>query len=141
MQKIQGKTSIYTGVSWNSDHKKWETHLRHNGKRYHGGYFDNEEHAAMRVNLLCDEHGIIRKNLTIYERTDVIEKKIKSNIGQSKKESIIKTEEESTHYGFNNQCDNNFMKSEEKEKHHDTAVSSHKIQKRKRTKQLLNYKE
>ena len=50
--------------------------MRHNGKLYHGGYFANEEHAAMRVNLLCDEHGIIRKNLTIDEKTDVIQKVI-----------------------------------------------------------------
>ena len=69
-----------------------------------------------------------------------IPKKVKSNIDQSKKENIIKTEEESILYGFKNQCENNFMKSEEKEIHSDTAASSHKIQKRKRTKQLLNYK-
>jgi len=25
----------------------------HNKKTYYGGYFDNEEHAAMSVNLLC----------------------------------------------------------------------------------------
>ena len=50
--------------------------MNHNGKLYHGGYFDNEKHAAMRVNLLCDEHGIIRKNLTIDEKTDVIQKVI-----------------------------------------------------------------
>jgi hypothetical protein len=74
--EIQTKTSIYTGVCWNSDNKKWRVYLKHNGKRYHGGYFDNEKHAAMRVNLLCDEHGIIRKNLTIDEETDVIQKVI-----------------------------------------------------------------
>ena len=39
--------------------------MKLNGKVYYGGYFDNEEHAAMIVNLLCDEYGIKRKNLTI----------------------------------------------------------------------------
>ena len=61
----QNKTSIYTGVSWNSDNKKWQTNLCHNGKQYYGGLFDNEEHAAMKINLLCDEFGIKRKNSTI----------------------------------------------------------------------------
>jgi hypothetical protein len=60
--EIQNTTSIYTGVSWNSDTKKWKAQLKHNGKNYHGGYFDNEEHAAMKINLLCDEYGIKRKN-------------------------------------------------------------------------------
>ena len=69
-----------------------------------------------------------------------IHEKIKSKIDKSKKENIIKTEEENILYGFKDQCENNFMKSEEKEINNDTAVSSHKIQKRKRTKQLLNYK-
>ena len=65
-----------------------------------------------------------------------IHEKIKSDIDQSKKENIIKTEEESILYGFKDQCENNFMKSEEKESHNDTAASYYKIQKRKRTKQL-----
>jgi hypothetical protein len=39
--------------------------LKLNGKVYYGGYFDNEEHAAMRVNLLCDEYEKKHKNLTI----------------------------------------------------------------------------
>ena len=61
-------------MSWNSGNKKWQTYFRHDGKQNYGGCFDNEEHAAMRVNLLCDEHGIIRKNLTIDEKTNVIQK-------------------------------------------------------------------
>ena len=63
-------------MSWKASHKKWQTRLKNNGKKYFGGYFDNEEHAAMKINLLCDEHGIIRKNLTIGEETDVIQKVI-----------------------------------------------------------------
>ena len=73
---MKGKTSIYTGVSWRASHKKWQTQLRHNGNRYYGGYFANEEHAAMRVNLLCDEYGIKRKNLTIDIELDVTPKVI-----------------------------------------------------------------
>ena len=76
--EIQNTTSIYTGVSWNSENKKWETHLKHNGKKYFGGYFDNEEHAAMRVNLLCDEYGIKRKNPEIDIELDVTPKVIHS---------------------------------------------------------------
>ena len=65
-------------MSWNSENKKWETYLKHNGKQYSGGYFNKEEHAAIKVNLLCDEHGIIRKNLTINIELDVTSKVIHS---------------------------------------------------------------
>jgi len=54
--------------------------LTYNKKRYYGGYFDNEEHAAMKINLLCDEHGIKRKNSTIDIEPDVIQKVIHSYI-------------------------------------------------------------
>ena len=37
----------------------------HDTKNYHGGLFDNEEQAAMGVNLLCDKYEIERKNPTI----------------------------------------------------------------------------
>jgi len=33
-----------------------------NKKRYYGGYFDEQIEAAKRVNQLCDELGIPRKN-------------------------------------------------------------------------------
>jgi hypothetical protein len=36
--------------------------LVHNKTKIHGGYFDNEEQAAIKVNLLCDTLGIERKN-------------------------------------------------------------------------------
>ena len=44
----------------------------HNAKTYYGGYFDNEKYAAMKVNLLCDEFEIERKNPTIYIKPDRI---------------------------------------------------------------------
>merc|ERR1712034_43231 len=136
IQKIQNQTSNYYGVSWRTDCKKWQTILGHNGNRYYGGLFDDEEHGAMKINLLCDECGIKRANSTIDIKDDVIQKKIKSKIDQSKEENIIKTEQKSILYGFNDECENNFMKSDEKEIHSDTADSCYKIQKRKRTKQL-----
>jgi hypothetical protein len=74
--EIQNTTSKFNGVSWRTDCKKWRGDLNYNRKQYYGGYFDNEEHAAMKVNLLCDEHGIIRKNLTIDAKPDVIQKVI-----------------------------------------------------------------
>ena len=45
----------------------------YNKKKYFGGYFDNEEQAAMKVNLLCDKNGIERKNPMIIIKTDVIQ--------------------------------------------------------------------
>ena len=36
--------------------------MKHNKKEYYAGSFDNEEHAAMKVNLICDKFEIKRKN-------------------------------------------------------------------------------
>ena len=63
--KFKKKTSKYFGVFWNSNNKKWQAQLKHNRKQYYGTLFDNEEHAAMKINLLCDQYGIKRKNSTI----------------------------------------------------------------------------
>jgi len=71
----KNKTSIYAGVSWNNNKKKWEAHSRYNKKKCHGGLFDNEEHAAMKVNLLCDKCGIERKNPTININPNAIQQK------------------------------------------------------------------
>ena len=50
----------------------------HNKKLYYGGYFDNEEQAAMKVNLLCDKHGKERKNPMIDIKLDAIQQVIHS---------------------------------------------------------------
>ena len=74
--EAQNLTSQYTGVSWNKRVKKWLTQLMHNGEVYCGGYFDNEEHAAMKVNLLCDEFEIKRKNPNFIMEPDAIQQVI-----------------------------------------------------------------
>ena len=50
--------------------------MTHNKKQYFGGYFNIEQHAAMKVNLLCDEHKIERKNPTINIELDEIQVRI-----------------------------------------------------------------
>jgi len=65
IKKIRNTTSKYTGVGWKKDKKCWQVQFHHNKKRYYGGYFDNEEHAAMKINLLCDKYEIKRWHPTI----------------------------------------------------------------------------
>jgi len=77
-EKVQNKTSKYTGVTWNKNCKSWQAQLGHNKKQYYGRLFDNEEHAAMKVNLLCDKHEIQRKNPTIMLEPDAILKKVQN---------------------------------------------------------------
>jgi hypothetical protein len=60
-EAFQNQTSKYRGVSLNIASNKWVAKLQ-NKNIYYGGIFDNEEDAAMRVNLLCDECKIERKN-------------------------------------------------------------------------------
>merc|ERR1712034_104461 len=38
--------------------------------QYFGGYFDKEEHAAMKINLMCDKYERERKNPTINMKSD-----------------------------------------------------------------------
>ena len=45
---------------------------------YLGGLFDNEEQAAMQVNLLCDKNGIKRKNAMIDLEPDITQQVINS---------------------------------------------------------------
>jgi len=70
MQQVPNQTSKYTGVCWHKDFKKWQSRVIHKNKAYYGGYFDNEEQAAMKVNLLCDKNGIEHKNLMIIIESD-----------------------------------------------------------------------
>ena len=56
--------------------KKWKTQVAHNKKKCYGGLFDNEGHAAMKVNLLCDKFGIKRRNPMINLKPDVIQQVI-----------------------------------------------------------------
>ena len=52
----------------------------HKGKYYFGEYFDIEEHAAMKINLLCDKYEIKRKNPMINIDLDVKRKNPMINI-------------------------------------------------------------
>merc|ERR1711925_40535 len=76
--KVKDRTSKYTGVCWNTRDKKWVVQLKYNKKLYYGGYFDDEEQAAMKVNLLCDKYEIKRKNSKIEIEPDTIQQSVKS---------------------------------------------------------------
>jgi len=73
IQQVQNKTSKCIGVSWDNNAKKWKAQLTHNKKKYHCELFDNEEHAAMSVNLICDKLELKRKNSTIDIEPDKIQ--------------------------------------------------------------------
>merc|ERR1711925_19218 len=90
--KIQNQTSKHGGVYWKIDHKKWQAHLIHKGKMCFGGLFDNEEHAAMGVNLLCLKFGIKRKNLRINMNNDAIRQ------GSLKKRMNVKSTQKDVKY-------------------------------------------
>jgi len=61
-----GTTSLYKGVSWHREIKKWRVQLSLKGKKpKHGGYYNNELDAGKRVNQICEELGIPLQNPTI----------------------------------------------------------------------------
>ena len=70
--EAQNLSSQYIGVSWDKQNKKWQVQLQHNKKRCFGGLFGKERDAAMKVNLLCDEFGILRKNPMVDIQLDEI---------------------------------------------------------------------
>jgi hypothetical protein len=60
------KSSQYTGVCWHKNLRKWTVVINLKGrKRRYGGTFDDELEAAKRVNQLCMELGLSKKNLEI----------------------------------------------------------------------------
>lgn len=42
----RGATSAYRGVSWNRNARKWQAHIKANGRMRHLGYFANELEAS-----------------------------------------------------------------------------------------------
>jgi len=126
-KEFKSKTSIYTGVFLHKRRKKWQARLMHRRQKFHAGYFDNEEDAAMGVNLLCDKYDIERKNPTVNMKLEQIVQ------DQSKEKNIVKIEDESIIYGFEfkDECESNFMENKDK-KVKSLATSSCKSQKRKR---------
>ena len=54
-----------------------EAKIRHNKKLYCGGYFDNEERAAMSINLLCDKIEIEHKNPNVRIEPNAIQQVIR----------------------------------------------------------------
>lgn len=45
-RKVQFGTSLYKGVHWNKNVKKWEARITHNKQLYHLAYCDNQIDAA-----------------------------------------------------------------------------------------------
>jgi hypothetical protein len=43
----RNSTSIYKGVSWNSEVRKWKAEIKHNGRTISIGYFEKEQDAAI----------------------------------------------------------------------------------------------
>jgi len=120
--QFQNQTSQYNGVCWNKDKKKWQAKLKHNKKTCSGGYFDNEEEAAMSINLLCDKIGKERKNPNVIMEPDVNKE--------------IKVEEESILGGFKHKCEDRFMQDNE-----ESCITSASCEskKRNRKEELTNY--
>ena len=57
------KTSLYKGVYWQREIKKWHVQLSLKEKKTkYGGTFNNEKDAVERVNQLCEELGIPLQN-------------------------------------------------------------------------------
>lgn len=46
-QRSNGGSSQFKGVSWNKGADSWVAYIKHKGKRFHLGYFDDETEAAI----------------------------------------------------------------------------------------------
>jgi hypothetical protein len=56
--KNKSTTSIYKGVCWNKQRKKWRASLMFKGKYFHLGSFDNEDDAGQAYNDKIRELGL-----------------------------------------------------------------------------------
>jgi hypothetical protein len=50
IQNINKKSSIYKGVSWIKNYKKWEAYFWLDNKKFKLGYFDDEKEAGLAYN-------------------------------------------------------------------------------------------
>jgi len=120
IQKAPNKTSKYIGVIWNKHCKKWRVQLVHNKKKLCGGYFDSEENAAMKVNLMCDKIEKERKNPMINIHLDEIRQTTKSKMHQYEPENIVnkevKVEDEYILHRFKDECENRFIQCNDQER-------------------------
>merc|ERR1711925_58010 len=115
-----------------------EATLKYNKKKCYGGQFENEEHAAMKVNLLCDEYETKRQNPTIEIKPEIIQKsyeKTKSKMAQSATENTvderIKVEDKNILHGFKAQYEHRFIQSNDEESCIDRASCQNQKRKRK----------
>lgn len=62
-RKKENTSSKYYGVSFHKKTGKYQAEIRFNHKRYYGGIFKREEHAARMVNIMIEENNLPnRKN-------------------------------------------------------------------------------
>jgi len=127
----KNQTSKFHGVCWHKDNKKWQAQFVHNKKTHYGRTFDNEEQAAMSVNLLCDKLEMKRKNPSINTKPNAIQQKTKPNMYQLQPENLvnrnIKIEDKNILDEFKDECENRFMTS-----NGDAPPQNHANAKRKR---------
>merc|ERR1712034_210801 len=140
IQQIQNQTSKYTGVYWNKGCKKWRVQLKHNKQLYFGGSFDDEDHAAMKVNLLCDKHEIERKNPE--GSKDFVQKKAKSKTYQYETENIVneqvKIEDENILNGFKNEWGGRLIQSNDQERCTATEFQNSNTKRKRKQNLILN---
>lgn len=55
VQKRENTSSIFKGVAWNKEKRKWETYINYNRKRLRIGYFDKELWAGMAYDMWAKE--------------------------------------------------------------------------------------
>tara|TARA_R110002020_G_C16032980_1_gene753057 strand:+ start:253 stop:780 length:528 start_codon:yes stop_codon:yes gene_type:complete len=55
-RSAKNSSSIFLGVSWHKQHKKWKASIAINSKNSHLGYFTCEKEAASMYNLAAIEH-------------------------------------------------------------------------------------
>lgn len=65
VQRAKNKTSIYTGVFWDSNRNKFRSEIRHDGKSSYLGRYENEYEAAKSFDDAYEKINGVRPNKTI----------------------------------------------------------------------------
>ena len=66
-KKRENATSIYFGVNFKKDKKRWRAQIKINGKTKHIGYFANEKDAAKAYDRVAREHNYTTANFNFKE--------------------------------------------------------------------------
>ncbi|GAA6197869.1 hypothetical protein NBRC116598_33140 [Pseudophaeobacter arcticus] len=83
-KRPQGGSSVYRGVCWNKQKRRWVANIKHNGTQTRLGYFDNEHAAALAYNIAAEALGYAEEAGNMIDPVHLADAIVSLRMAQSK---------------------------------------------------------